>query len=322
MGIRCDVWGQNLVWLSTKVSLYLVVFILFSVWACWLVHGLLLNKMLPGAQHVPGLPSTRSWIIAGWADPVVAWSCSWEDTWGNKVCVCSQARQLAAWQTQGPLRRTGLGGAVNAWVWEYCILQLWSEARAELGCPGLWWVVLLTGGHKADTTALLLHLPGHKLCDVILLPVGLKYRGIWELALRAACVCWRWKKHVLIRLRSWEVTRFIKLRGAPISGNTSVLRLWWGTSQVTKHCTSRNAEACSREVHKPQPGGSLVGLPPSPPFPCLFPISSNLSLHFGCPSPSELCATTTPSTCSPGFASSSKPLQLKVSLKALAMQLY
>lgn len=152
--------------------------------------------------------------------------------------------------------------------------------------------------------------------------VGLKYRGIWELALRAACVCWRWKKHVLIRLRSWEVTRFIKLRGAPISGNTSVLRLWWGTSQVTKHCTSRNAEACSREVHKPQPGGSLVGLPPSPPFPCLFPISSNLSLHFGCPSPSELCATTTPSACSPGFASSSKPLQLKISLKALAMQLY
>lgn len=102
MGIRCDVWGQNLVWLSTKVSLYLVVFILFSVWACWLVHGLLLNKMLPGAQHVPGLPSTRSWIIAGWADPVVAWSCSWEDTWGNKeVCVCSQARQTGSLANPG-----------------------------------------------------------------------------------------------------------------------------------------------------------------------------------------------------------------------------
>lgn len=134
-------------------------------------------------------------------------------------------------------------------MWEYCILQLWSEARAELGCPGLWWVVLLAGGgHKADTIALLLHLPGHKLCDVILLSMGLKYRAIWELALRAAYVCWRWKKHVFIRHKSWEVTRFIKLRGAPISEDTSALRLWWGTSQVTKHCMSRNAEACSREA--------------------------------------------------------------------------
>lgn len=209
----------------------------------------------------------------------------------------------------------GLSGAENTLVWEgmweYCILQLWSEARASagLGCPGLWWVVFLAAGHKADITALLLHLPGQKLCDVILLPLGLKCRGIGALALRAACMCWRWKQRMLIRLKSWEVTRFIKARGAPISGNTRVLRLWWGTCPVTKHCTSRNAEACSREMHRPWPGGSL-GLPPSAPIPCLVLISSNLSLHFDCPSPSDLCATTTPSTCSPGFTSSLKPLQL------------
>lgn len=39
-------------------------------------------------------------------------------------------------------------------------------------------MVLLAGGHRADSTALLLPLPGHRLWDVILLPVGLKQRNL------------------------------------------------------------------------------------------------------------------------------------------------
>lgn len=130
---------------------------------------------------------------------------------------------------------------------------------------------------------------------------------------RAACVCWRWKKHVLIRLKSWEVSRFIKPRGAPVSDNTSVFGLWWGTSRVTRHCTGRIAEPCSREGHRPRPGASLGALLPSSlyrtlplPFPHLIkPVPSFwLTISFWSN------ATTSPSTCSPGLASSSKPLQL------------
>lgn len=39
-------------------------------------------------------------------------------------------------------------------------------------------VEVLAGGHKADTTALLLHLPGLQLCGVILLLRGLKHGGL------------------------------------------------------------------------------------------------------------------------------------------------
>lgn len=76
-----------------------------------------------------------------------------------------------------------------------CIASLSPEVKAGavLNCPGLCWIVfcvkVLTRGHKADTTALLLRLPDQKQHGVILLRMGPKYRRIKRLALRAACVC-------------------------------------------------------------------------------------------------------------------------------------
>lgn len=147
MEIRCDVWGQNLVWLTIEISLFLVVFnLIFSIslLACaWVAAWQDASTYTQEPQHVPVPPSSKKLKV---------------------------------------LRKTGHGGTINTWVWEgtwECfILQLWSEASVGLRCPGLWWVVLLAEGHESDTTALLLHLPGHKLCDVILLPMALKHGGI------------------------------------------------------------------------------------------------------------------------------------------------
>lgn len=144
--------------------------------------------------------------------------------------------------------------------------------------------------------------------------MGPKHGRIKRLALRAACMCWRWKKRLLIRFKCWELNRFIKPRGAPTLENTSVLRLWWGSLPVTKCCTSRNGESCSTDVGQ---AVSLVGMPSSllyltlslPFSPLIKPVTSFwLSICFlhKCH-----CLTIHVLPCTWfGLTSSSKPLQL------------
>lgn len=104
--------------------------------------------------HVLVLPSSKK-LNHCW----LGWSCSGLIPPAGSKCreieKCVFVVRPGNWLPGKPRLHSGecLSGAIcMVWVgtWEYCILQLHSEARANAGlrCPGLWGVVLLGGDIK------------------------------------------------------------------------------------------------------------------------------------------------------------------------------